>query len=93
LLQLAGAAPEPVIAYPVRSSFAYKKRAGRREYVRVRLARAEDGVLEAAKHPREGAGILTSLTETDGLAELGDDVTRIAPGDTIGFIPYAALTG
>lgn len=93
LLQLAGAAPEPLIAYPVSSAFAYKKRAGRREYVRVTLARADDGVLQAFKHPREGAGVITSLTETDGLAELGDDVTRIEPGAVIGFIPYAALTG
>jgi molybdopterin molybdotransferase len=93
LLRLAGAAPQPLTTYPVRSTFTYKKRAGLREYVRVKLTRAEDGVLEAAKHPREGAGILTSLTETDGLAELADDVTRIEPGDTIGFVPYSALTG
>jgi molybdopterin molybdotransferase len=93
LLRLAGATAEPLIAYPVRSAFAYKKRAGRREYVRVSLKRAADGKLEAFKHPREGAGILTSLTETDGLAELGDDVTHIEPGTEIGFIPYSAVTG
>jgi molybdopterin molybdotransferase len=93
LLRLAGAAPEPLTAYPVRAAFAYKKRAGRREYVRVSLTRAADGKLDAFKHPREGAGILTSLTETDGLAELADDVTRIEPGMEIGFIPYSALAG
>lgn len=93
LARLAGARIEPLAAYPVRSAFAYKKRAGRREYVRVTLRRAADGNLEAVKHPREGAGVITSLTETDGLAELADDVTRIAPGDTVGFIPYAVLTG
>ena len=37
LLRLAGAAPEPLIALPVRRGFAYRKKKGRREYVRVSL--------------------------------------------------------
>lgn len=93
LLRLAGAAPAPLVAFPVRSAFAYKKKTGRREYVRVTLRRAADGALEAHKHPRDGAGVITSLTETDGLAELSEDVTTIAPGGTIGFIPYSVLMG
>src|SRR5262249_12106146 len=40
LLRLAGAEPEPLLPLPVRATFAYKKRAGRREYVRVKLLRA-----------------------------------------------------
>ena len=47
-----------------------------------------DGVLEVTKYPREGAGLLSSLTETDGFAELAEDVTNIEPGDTVGFLPY-----
>jgi len=93
LLRLAGAQPEPLTAYPVRTAFAYKKKSGRREYVRVSLSVGPDGGLIATKHPRDGAGVITSLTETDGLAELVEDVTRIEPGDTVGFIPYSALTG
>jgi molybdopterin molybdotransferase len=93
LLRLAGASPEPLVAFPVRAAFAYKKKTGRREYVRVMLRPAADGVLEAHKHPRDGAGVITSLTETDGLAELSENVTAIAPGSTIGFIPYSALMG
>ena len=37
LLRLAGAEPEPLTALPVRLAFAYKKKTGRREYVRVAL--------------------------------------------------------
>jgi len=92
-LRLAGAAPEPLIAYPVEAGFAYKKKQGRREYVRVRLAAAAGGALTAHKHPRDGAGVISSLTETDGLAELDETVERIAPGDRIGFIPYPMLVG
>jgi molybdopterin molybdotransferase len=93
LLQLAGALPRSPLALPVRATFAYRKRRGRREYVRVTLRAAGDGVVEAVKFPRDGAGVITSLTETDGLVELGEDVTEIAPGATVKFLSYAALTG
>jgi molybdopterin molybdotransferase len=93
LLRLAGALPEPLIAMPARAAFSYKKRKGRREYVRVALRPAADGVIEAFKHAQDGAGVITSLTETDGLAELMEDVTTIEPGATIGFLSYALLVG
>jgi len=91
LLRLAGATPEPLIALPVKAGFAYRKKKGRREYVRVALTRRQDGAYEAHKHPQDGAGVISSLTATDGLAELGDDVTEVAVGETIGFLPYALL--
>jgi molybdopterin molybdotransferase len=91
LLRLAGAEAAPLVPLPVRATFAYRKRAGRREYVRVKLARAADGTVEAIKHAQEGAGIITSLTETDGLVELPEDITTVAPGATVGFLSYAAL--
>jgi molybdopterin molybdotransferase len=93
LLRLAGAAPRQPIALPVRATFAYRKRKGRREYVRVTLRRAADGAVEAVKFPRDGAGVITSLTETDGLVELREEETQIAPGTIVGFLSYAALTG
>ena len=91
IARLAGEAYRPVTAIPVRAAFAYKKKEGRREYVRVRMVRATDGALEAMKHPREGAGVLTSLTETDGLVELPETATRIGPGEMVGFLPYDVL--
>jgi len=93
LLRLAGAAPRQPIALPVRATFAYRKRKGRREYVRVTLHHAADGAIEAVKFPRDGAGVITSLTETDGLVELREEETQIAPGAIVGFLSYAALTG
>ncbi len=91
LAALAGSAfqPPPVLHLP--AAFAYRKKAGRREYVRARLLPGPDGVVAAHKHGVDGAGILTSLTETDGLVELADDVTRVAPGDAVAFMPYSLL--
>jgi molybdopterin molybdotransferase len=93
LLRLAGALPEPLVAMPARATFPYKKRAGRREYVRVALRAAADGAIEAVKYAQDGAGVLTSLTETDGLVELLEDVTKVEPGETVGFLSYASLLG
>jgi molybdopterin molybdotransferase len=92
LLRLAGAEAAPLVALPVRAAFAYRKKSGRREYVRVKLLRAGDGAIEAVKHAQDGAGVITSLTETDGLIELTEEVTTIEPGAMVGFLPYAALT-
>lgn len=91
IFALAGATPQQPIPMLLRAAFAYRKKSGRREYVRVRLRRHADGMLEAVKFPREGAGLLSSLVETDGLVELGEDVTQVAPGDIVGFLSYAAL--
>ena len=93
LLRLMGAGTEQLVAFPVRSAFTYRKKTGRREYVRVTLARGADGFLEASKHTQDGAGVISSLTATDGLAELPEDVTSVTPGDHVGFISYAALMG
>jgi molybdopterin molybdotransferase len=91
VLALAGAAPESVVPMPVRADFSYRKKAGRREYVRVNLRMAGDGVPEVVKFPREGAGLLSSLVDTDGLVELGESVSSVEPGQTVGFLGYASL--
>jgi molybdopterin molybdotransferase len=91
LRRLSGARPDRLVPLPVRAAFAYRKKKDRREYVRVALKRAADGEIEAVKHPQDGAGILTSLTETDGLLEFPEDVTSIEPGSRVGFLSYATL--
>ena len=35
--------------------------------------------------------MLTSLTETDGLVELPEDLTRLEPGTEVDFVPYSEL--
>ena len=88
---LSGAMYEAPFALPVIADFAYKKKPGRREFVRVSLARNTAGQVVAKKHPRDGAGVLSSLTETNGLVVLPEDSESLAPGETVGFLSYAAL--
>lgn len=91
LAALAGSRFQPPPTLRVPSAFAYRKKAGRREYVRARLRPGPDGTPMAHKHGVDGAGILTSLTETDGLVELADGVTQVSPGDIVAFLPYGLL--
>ncbi|CAH0165717.1 gephyrin-like molybdotransferase Glp [Roseomonas sp. CECT 9278] len=90
LLRLAGATDRPLPRYAAVAGFDYRKKAGRREYVRVTL-RTEGTITRAHKFPREGAGLLSSLTQSDGFAELPEHVTRVAPGDAVTVLPFAGM--
>src|SRR5258708_3906329 len=91
VLALSGATQQPLLPMPVRAAFTYKKKISRREYVRVNLRKAADGVLEVTKFPRECAGLLSSLVDTGGLVELREQLTHLQPGETVGVLPYARL--
>jgi molybdopterin molybdotransferase len=93
IARLAGTQHERPLALPARLGFSYRKKEGRREYVRVSLEPAADGVMVARKHPQDGAGVLTSLTRTDGLVELAEDLTVIAEGTLVPFLAYGLLVG
>ena len=67
-----GSWPEPH-GFAVPADFAMRKKPGRREYLRARLVAGADGVLAVGRIEREGSGILTSLSEADGLVELAED--------------------
>jgi molybdopterin molybdotransferase len=88
---LSGALHEPARLLPVVSDFAYKKKPGRREYVRVSLRADAAGGTVAEKYPVEGAAVLTSLTRTHGFVELPEDATSVKPGDAVGYIDYGLI--
>jgi molybdopterin molybdotransferase len=87
--RLAGASYVPPPHFAVASGFAYRKKAGRREYVRVQIG--ADGI--ARRYPKDGAGVLTSLTESDALMELPEDMTALAAGEVAPCIPLGLLHG
>ncbi|MFQ5954510.1 MAG: gephyrin-like molybdotransferase Glp [Kiloniellales bacterium] len=88
ILGLAGCTDFEPVLFRVRAGFAHKKKLNRREFVRARLVAAADGSLVADKFPRDGAGILTSLVESDGLVELPEEVTELAKGSMVDFLPF-----
>jgi molybdopterin molybdotransferase len=90
LAALGGEEPRPLRRLAAIAAFSYRKKRDRREYVRVRLSETAEGLV-ATRFPREGAGILTSLTESDALAELPEAMTELAPGAAIACLPLGAL--
>jgi len=91
LLQMAGAVPRPPVRFSVRAGFAQKKKPGRVEYVRVRLEAGPDGPV-ARRFPREGAGLLSSMVWSDGLAELPLDLERLEEGAWLAYLPFSEMT-
>lgn len=87
---LAGETWQPPSPFAATSGFSYRKKVGRTEFVRVHLDPGQNGALPTArKFARDGAGILSSLTETDALMILDADVASIEQGDRIGCVPLA----
>ncbi|MEP4379864.1 MAG: gephyrin-like molybdotransferase Glp [Alphaproteobacteria bacterium] len=91
LLRLGGATELSPRLYQVRAGFKHTKKERRREYVRARLETGDDGVLVARKHPRSGAGVLTSMVESEGLVELPEDMTQLTPGTMVSFLPFTEV--
>ena len=56
--------------------------------MRTRLAQRPSGELVAEKFPRQGSGILSSMVAADGLVELAEDVSHVAEGDMVDFLPF-----
>ena len=91
LLQMAGALTRPPVRLNVRAGFSQKKKPGRVEYVRVRIETGPDGPV-ARRFPREGAGLLSSMVWSDGLAELPLDLEHLEEGAWLAYLPFAEMT-
>lgn len=92
ILRLGGCTDVVPNVFRVRADFAHKKKAGRREWVRARLVEDGDGQLVAIKFPRQGAGILSSMVDADGLVELPEDMKQLEAGTTVDFLPFRELS-
>lgn len=93
LRTLAGQTVGAPVRHRVAANFAYKKKAGRREFVRVRLDGSDPGtgLPRAMKHGRSGSGVLSSLIGADGFMELPEDLTYIGIGTPVAFLSFAEV--
>ena len=90
ILKLAGAVAAAPRLYPVRAGFAYKKKPGRREYLRARLER-DGAALVAIRFERDGAGIISSIVRSDGLVVVDEPTRELAAGSIVDFLPFAEV--
>jgi molybdopterin molybdotransferase len=89
LRMLGGRADKPHL-FKVKAGFDHKKKRERREWVRARLV-AEAGELRVEKYAAQGAGILSSIVESDGLVELPEEMTRLEAGTLVDFLPFSEV--
>jgi molybdopterin molybdotransferase len=88
ILRLAGATEIVPRSFRAVSGFAYRKKPGRREYLRAKLEPGPEGTWIAQKFPRDGAGILSSMVDSEGLVVLDETATDVAPGASVPFLPF-----
>ncbi|MBO6519630.1 MAG: molybdopterin molybdotransferase MoeA [Rhodospirillales bacterium] len=91
LRQMAGETGYQAARLKVATDFPYKKKSGRREWVRVALGSDGNGTPVLSKHHSSGAGILTSMAAADGLAEIAEDVEKLEAGAMVTYIPFSGL--
>jgi len=84
--------PEPQL-FKLPADFELRKKIGRREWLRAQLVTNAHGERCVHKYPKQGSGILSSLVEADGLAEIPEEVTHIQPGDPVLFLPFSQFSG
>src|SRR5882762_6036319 len=92
ILRLAGADAAPPLLVPVSAGFAYRKKAGRREYLRASVVR-ENGDAVARRYPKDGAGILSSIVQSDGFVVLDEDMSDVTPGLAVDFLAFSEVLG
>jgi molybdopterin molybdotransferase len=90
ILRLTGTEPVPPPQFPVSAGFSYRKKPSRREYLRASLAR-ENGAVVARRFPKDGAGILSSIVQSDGFVVIGEDIAEVTPGMTVDFLPFSEV--
>ncbi|MDP1901939.1 MAG: molybdopterin molybdotransferase MoeA [Rubrivivax sp.] len=83
LLQLAGATPDPLPVLRARCTHAIRKRPGRTEFLRGRLAPAGDAGWEVQITGAQGSGILRSMSEANALVVLPHEQGSVAAGEAV----------
>ena len=92
ILRLGGVADVAPVLFRVRADFAHTKKSNRREWIRARLITGDDGALSVQKFARQGAGIMSSLVDSHGLVELPEEITHLAAGTMVDFLPFSEVT-
>lgn len=92
LQRLAGATAEPPLPTPLLlpAGFTFDKSHKRRQFLRASLA-WRDGRQVLVLFRNQESGVLSSVVETQGLVDVGAEVTKIAEGDLVPFFPYESL--
>ena len=87
--QASGRAPFANAALSCRAAFSITRPGTREEFLRVRLTGSGEA-LRASLTGSQSSGVMTSLSEADGLAVIAPGTT-VAEGDWVEVMPLSAL--
>jgi molybdopterin molybdotransferase len=93
VLRLAAAHGEMPLSFRLPGNFAVKKPPGRRDYLFGMVENFCDRPSAVVPSARQGAGVLSTLTETQGFIVLEEDCEAVRPGDIVEFMPIRSILG
>ncbi len=91
LLRRMGAAPAEPLRLRATADFQFRRKPGRREWLRTRLRLDSERKPVVSVYHTNSSGALSSLAWADGLVELPEDCTGVAPGDAVEYLPFSGL--
>lgn len=91
LLRCMGAKYAPPAKLRVTAAGDFRRKAGRREWLRARLIMDSEQRLLAEIYPHNSSAALASLTWADGLVELAEDCAAVDAGEYVDYLPFSAL--
>lgn len=91
LYQRMAATPVDPLRLRVAADFSFRRKPGRREWLRARLRSDSERGLLAVIYPTNSSGALSSLSWADGLVELPEECAGVASGDAVDYLPFSGL--
>ena len=77
--------------YIARANFSMKKKTERLEWLRVVIDKKIDSEIYVNKYPKQGSGIISSISFSDGIIEIPEQVSQINKGDKFDLYLFSEL--
>jgi len=91
VLRLAGSAEDGPPSFRLPAAFGYRKKPGRRDYLLGVVERDGSGISSIGLFEKQGAAMLSAITQAEGFVAVDDAVEHVRPGDLVDFIPHESL--
>ena len=90
ILKLLGAPLKKISAEKLKTNFSMIKKTKRLEWLRVSKKFINNEYV-IVKHPKQGSGMISSISYSDGIVEIPEHVSSIKKGDTVDYYDFDKL--
>jgi molybdopterin molybdotransferase len=91
LLAMSGANAAPLLMLRAATTRPLRKKAGRTEYQRGFVSRTADGSWQVEIGGNQGSGVLSSMSQANGLVVLNHEQGDVAAGEMVDVLPFDGL--